>query len=76
MLVESPISISVLQVTLAGKWQTDIFKELENRVLRRIFIPNTDKITRQWRRSYNNGLHELYSSPVISVMKLTTANWA
>jgi hypothetical protein len=39
--------------------------EFENRVLRRIFGPKRDKVTREWRRLPNEELHILYSSPNI-----------
>jgi hypothetical protein len=35
----------------------------ENRVLRRIFGPNTDEVTEEWRKLHNVELHNLYSSP-------------
>jgi hypothetical protein len=37
----------------------------ENRVLRRIFGPKRDEVTRGWRKLYNEELHNLYSSPSI-----------
>jgi hypothetical protein len=36
-----------------------------NRVLRRIFGPKRDEITRGWRKFHNEELHNLYSSPHI-----------
>jgi hypothetical protein len=42
----------------------------ENRVLRRIFGPKRDEATGEWRRLYNEELHDLYSSPnIIRVIK-------
>jgi hypothetical protein len=35
----------------------------ENRVLRRIFGPNRDEVTGDWRKLHNEELHNLYSSP-------------
>jgi hypothetical protein len=35
----------------------------ENRVLRRIFGPKRDEVTREWRKLHNEELHILYSSP-------------
>jgi hypothetical protein len=44
----------------------------ENRVLRRIFGPQRDEVTRGWRK-----LHNLYSSPsVIRMVKLRRMRWA
>ena len=34
-----------------------------NRVLRRIFGPKWDEVTREWRRAHNEELNDLYSSP-------------
>jgi hypothetical protein len=34
----------------------------ENRVLRRIFGPKRDEVTREWRRLHNKELYALYSS--------------
>jgi hypothetical protein len=37
----------------------------ENRVLRRIFVPNRDEVTGGWRKLHNEELHNLFSSPSI-----------
>jgi hypothetical protein len=37
----------------------------ENRVLRRIFLPKRDEVTRGWRKLHNEELHDLYSLPSI-----------
>jgi hypothetical protein len=37
---------------------------MENRVLRRIFGPKTDDVTREWRKLHNAELNDLYSSPI------------
>jgi len=42
----------------------------ENRVLRRIFGPKRDKVTRKWRKLHNEELNDLYSSPnIVRVIK-------
>jgi hypothetical protein len=37
----------------------------ENRVLRRIFGPERNEVTKEWRKLYNEELNDLYSSPNI-----------
>jgi hypothetical protein len=41
----------------------------ENRVLRRIFGPKRDEVTRGWRKLHNEELHDWYSSP--SIIRMT-----
>jgi len=42
----------------------------ENRMLRRIFGPKRDVVTRQWRKLHNEELNDLYSLPnIVRVMK-------
>jgi hypothetical protein len=49
----------------------------ENRVLRRIFGPETDEVTGQWRKLHNEELHNLYSSPdIIRQVKSRRMRWA
>ena len=41
-----------------------------NRVLRRIFGPNRDEVTREWRKLHYEELNDLYSSPnIVRVIK-------
>jgi hypothetical protein len=48
-----------------------------NRVLRRIFGPKRDEVTGEWRKLYNEELHDLYSSPsIIRIMKARKMRWA
>jgi hypothetical protein len=43
----------------------------ENTVLRRIFGPKREKVTREWRKLYNEELNDLYCSPnIIRVIKM------
>ena len=37
----------------------------ENRVLKRMFGPERDEVTREWRKLHNEELNDLYSSPNI-----------
>jgi hypothetical protein len=49
----------------------------ENRVLRRIFGPKRDEVTRGWRKLHNKELHGLYSSPsIVRVIKARRMRWA
>jgi hypothetical protein len=49
----------------------------ENRVLRRIFGPNRDKATGDWRRLHNEELNDLYSSTnIIRIIKSRRMRWA
>jgi hypothetical protein len=49
----------------------------ENRVLRRIFGPKRDEVTGDWRKLYNEELHNLHFSPnVIRMIKSRRMIWA
>ena len=49
----------------------------ENMVLRRIFGPRSDEVTGEWRRSHNEYLNDLYSSPnIVLVIKSRRMRWA
>jgi hypothetical protein len=46
-------------------------------VLRRIFGPKRDEVTGEWRKLYNEELHNLYSSPnIIRIIKSRMMRWA
>jgi hypothetical protein len=48
----------------------------ENKVLRRIFGPNRNEVTRGWRNLHNEQLHDLYSSPrIIRIIKSGRIRW-
>jgi hypothetical protein len=45
----------------------------ESRVLRRIFGPKRDGVTRGWRKLHNEELHNLYSLP--SIIRIIKSRW-
>jgi len=49
-------------VTLRQERRLRVF---ENRVLRRVFGPKRDEVTREWRKLHNEELNDLYCSPII-----------
>jgi hypothetical protein len=50
---------------------------LENKVLRRIFGPKRDEVTREWRKLLNEVLRDLYFSPsIIGIFKSRKMRWA
>ena len=56
-----------------------MLRVLENRVLRRIFGPKMDQVTREWRKLHEKELNDLYSSPntlIVVVIKSRRMRWA
>jgi hypothetical protein len=47
----------------------------ENRVLRGIFGPETDKVTGEWRKLHYAELHDLYSPNIVRVIKSRSVRW-
>jgi hypothetical protein len=61
-------------LTLRAKHRLRVF---QNRVMRKIFGPERDKVTMEWRRLHNDELCAMYSSPnIIWVIKSRRMGWA
>jgi hypothetical protein len=64
----------VWSLTLREEHRLRVF---ENRVLRRIFGPKRDGVTREWRKFNSEELHNLYSSAnIIRQIKSKRMRWA
>jgi len=49
----------------------------ENMVLRRIFGPRREEVTKKWRKLHNEELNDLYCSPsIVQVIKPRGMKWA
>ena len=73
----------ILPVALYGceTWSLTLREErrlrvFESRVLRRVFGPKRDEVTREWRKLHNE-LRDLYSVPnIVRVVKSIRMRWA
>jgi hypothetical protein len=70
----------VLLIYGCETWSLTLREKLrvfENRVLRRIFVPEMDRMMGGWTKLHNEKLHKLYSSPsIIRVIKSRKMRWA
>ena len=74
----------ILPIVLYGcdTWMLTLREErrlrvFENRVLRRVFEPKRDKVTREWRKLHNEELSDLYPlSNIVRVVKSRIMRWA
>jgi hypothetical protein len=58
-------------------YRVSTLRVFENWGLRRIFGPERDEVTGEWRRLHNEELYALYSSPnIIRVIKSRRLKWA
>jgi len=74
----------ILPVVLYGceTWSLTLREEqrlrvFENRVLRKVFGPKRDEVTREWRKLHNEKLNDRYSLPnIVRVVKSRRMRWA
>jgi len=72
----------ILPVVLygCGTWSLTLREDhrlrmFENRVLRKIFGPERDEVTREWRKLHSEELYGLYCSLNMRVIKLRIMRW-
>jgi len=64
------MSLFLITDQLSGRNTAAFLRVFKNMVLRRIFGPMRDEVTREWRRLHNEELNDLYCSPnIVRVIK-------
>jgi hypothetical protein len=59
---------------IKGEHRQSLF---QNRMLRRIFGPKRDELTRGWKKLHNEDLNNLYSAPnIIKMINRRSVRWA
>jgi len=71
-----PVVLYVYETWLLTLREECRLRVFENRVLRRIFGPKRDEVTREWRKLHNDELNNLYSSPTIVRAIKSRMRWA
>jgi hypothetical protein len=57
-------------------WAEGRLRVFENRVLRRIFGPKMDEVTREWKKLHNEEHNDLYcSSNIVGLIKSKRMRW-
>jgi hypothetical protein len=68
-----PYGCEILSLTLREEHGLRVF---ENRVLKRILVPQRNEVTRGWRKLYNEEFHNLYPLPsIIRMIKSMRMTW-
>jgi len=71
-----PVVLYGYETWLPKKSEERRLRVFENRVLRRIFGPNKDEVTGEWRKLHNEELSDMYCSPNnFRVMKSRIMKW-
>jgi len=73
----SPVVLYVCETWSLALREERRFRVFENRVLRRIFGPKRDEVTREWSKLHIEELNDLYSSPnIVRVIKSRRMRWS
>ena len=71
-----PVVLYVCETWLPTLREEHRLRVFENRVLRRVFKPKRDEVTREWRKLHNEELRDLYSLPnIVRELKSRRMRW-